>query len=250
MTLRRTTCLLLALVWVTAPASEPTSHNGGLASSVLAKRLKQYLSGPDDDYRLGVRITSRWNNGRRSVVRLSVQHRQLRNGTSFQYRVKFAGNVRDYCLACGNAKRQSTCKGKSISNIPSLNQRLPETLLPWSELVLGVCGDWKIRTPKTSNGADPSTKMFEILPAGADHNHQNAWTRTMAYLDRTSGRPLRFERLDTQGKKVSTVRILETARFGGKLGVRRASMEFPEGKVLLEVRSAQLGSAALTPVLE
>ncbi len=70
-------------------------------------RIEQLLRGPNDDYQTELRVTSRWHDGRKSVVQLKIQRRRLPHGDRFDYRMIGDRETRAWCTICtagGNSK--------------------------------------------------------------------------------------------------------------------------------------------------
>ncbi len=112
--------------------------------------------------------------------------------------------------------------------------------------MLGACGQWALTAvpgADTLGDTGPAYRLqYRPLTSGLPGSE------ALLYLKPGSDTPSWIERLDLHGDPLRTLRILETGTLGDHVGIRRALIERPSGRILLEVRSAQIGGPPLDPL--
>ncbi len=198
--------------------------------------LEQFLSGPDEPYRAELRITSRPRQGDGSVSRLVVQRSDTGDVRQIEYRLTTNGVTRHWCLRCAAAAGLRDCPMAPQARSIDLARDLPDTLLPWEELVLGACGGWTITPlPSAPTAAAPSYQV-DFRSLGPEQGSRSALIAVDA-----SGVPSSIEHRNADGERLRTIRLLETGTHAGFTGARRALIDRPDGQVLLELRNIQIG---------
>lgn len=234
--------LLLGCVIAAQAGTEPPLQSHG----ALAIRLQRLLQRSGQDYRVDIRITSRSVQGDPSVAHLTATRETNPRGDRLTFSLQSDDTRRRYCLDCAQGNDVAPCDGAKSTASGTPDGMLPGTLLPWEELIVGACGTWQVSEQTTGGTRDPSSPIsFDVrLPHPPD---RLSWRKTVARVDPLSGLPTRFDRLDADGRLVRSVRVLEVGRIANWEGIRRAVIELPEGKVLMEVRGVSLQRPAITP---
>lgn len=242
--------LVLGLLWCGLAQTEPIAGRAAEPIPATATRLQRLLRRTGQDYEVDIRITSRGSDqGSPSGVRLIASRKASPTGDRLRFRLEEGEGSHRYCLDCTRAGRARPCPGSPEERIPPGSEPLAGTLLPWEELLVGACGTWEVTAlpnpPGSGSGLPPRYEVrLSPSPVGL------SWARTLAEVDPASGKPIRFDRLDRSGRVVRSVKVLEVGAVADWEGIRRALVELPDGKVLMEIRGVRLGGAAFDPMAD
>lgn len=198
------------------------------------KRLTTLLNRPKKDYRVKVRITSRSNNGDHDVVYLWASRDADPQGDVEHF--KITGDeieTQELCLKCLPNGGIANCATESKSIIPDSKTVFPGSILPWEEALVGICGDWVIEKNPLFSPTNQATAEYQVSLSNA--GLKTSWVNTLITMDEKSKNPLYFERINPLGDVFRKIKVLEIGSTGSWRGIRRAIIELPEGKVLMEV---------------
>jgi len=210
-------------------------------SEKTIKRLTTLLNRSGKDYRVNIRITSRGKNDEHSVVYLMATRDADPAGDILQLRISGDNTPsQSICLKCLPKGGVSSCDDQPDVSFPELHAVFPGSILPWEEVLVGACGDWVVENylTESTTGHQPH-QDYQVRLENAAFTH--GWSNTLVTMDTDSKDPLYFDRVDDQGTVLRRIRVLEIGATGSWRGIRRAIIELPEGRVLMEVVSFRKG---------
>ncbi len=239
--LRALLCVITLLSASLVSARQPPakSDEGG---DTTIKRLTTLLNRSGKDYRVKIRITSRSNNGDRNIVYLNATRDADPEGDTLQFKIKGDDtSLQTLCLQCLSTGGVSNCGSGSDALIPEPEMLFPGSILPWEEILVGACGTWVVeKSPLVATTKQLPRQDYQVRLANAAF--ENSWVSTLVTLDTDSGDPVYFDRIDHHGMILRRIKVLEIGRTGSWRGIRRAIIEIPDGRVLMEVVGFRKGA--------
>lgn len=236
----RITLLVICLLSINAALAQKTQAKSGDSDTTI-KRLSMLLNQSGKDYRVKIRITSRSKTDEHSVVYLKATRDADPQGDKLQFEIsgKNTGS-QQMCLKCSPEGTVSICDPHPGASIPALDAAFPGSILPWEEVLVGTCGNWVVeKNQALSTTGDQPLQDYQVRLVSAAFTH--SWSNTLVTMDVDSKEPLYFDRVDSKGVVLRRIRVLEIGTTGSWRGIRRAVVEIPEGRVLMEVVSFRKG---------
>ncbi len=228
----------------------PQLYAGTREGDKIIKRLNKLLNRSGKDYRVKIRITSQGKEGNHSAVYLSATRDADPQGDWLLFHL--AGDntaTQEFCLKCQPDGGVTSCDQGSLVPMNMLGSTLAGSILPWEEILVGSCGSWLVKTdPNGSNSDDERNASYVVQITNAAFDP--GWVTTKIIMDSSSKDPLYFDRIDSQGKLMRRIKVLEIGGAGSWRGIQRAIIEVDEGRVLMEIVDFQKGAGQFKPSRE
>ncbi len=247
---RLRTFLVCVLLWSLNMIFLPQLYAGTREDGKTIKRLNKLLNRSGKDYRVRIRITSKGNEGDHSAVYLSVTRDADPRGDWLLFHLAGDNTVtQEFCLKCQPDGGVTSCDKGSLVPMHMLGSNLSGSILPWEEVLVGSCGSWLVKTDPIASSSDDERKpnyVVQITNAAFDPG----WVTTKIIMDSSSKDPLYFDRIDSQGKSIRRIKVIEIGGVGSWRGIQRAIIEMDEGRVLMEIVDFQKGAGLFKPSRE
>lgn len=209
---------------------------GNVNAETNIKPLQHFLTSPADDFEIQYRITSKSAGTTPFVANINLRGADENGHREYLIEINQSDTKQQYCFACEANYVMQMCKSNDLL-MPDVKQgAVPGTLLPWGELINGLCMDWTVKQSAMTD-VNKDNGIAEIRPK--KRLPRIHWDYTRAYLD-DNGLPAKLERILASGKILRQIRILEIRKLFSMTGVRKVLVEYGSTRVLLEALSMQL----------
>ncbi|MES9940863.1 MAG: hypothetical protein ABW104_02670 [Candidatus Thiodiazotropha sp. 6PLUC2] len=211
------------------------------------QHLENLLNRSGKDYQVKIRITSHTQNGEHLVVILQSTRDAEPTGDRLLFRL--AGeNIPAYnsCLQCSAGGETSACENNSGEFITEPGTHLPGSILPWEEILVGACADWRVgpidnsilseQYPQATYSVEPVTDNFDA-----------SWRSTLIVVDKITGNPDLFLRIDKNNHQLRKIKVVEIGRIGSWTGIRSAIITTQHGRILMEIIGFSMGTDSPKP---
>jgi len=242
--------LFFVLLWSFTMIFLPQLHASSQKNEDTIKRLTKLINRSGRDYRVDIRITSQGNDGGHSVAHLTATRDADPRGDWLQFHLEGdTTKTLEFCLHCLPEGGVTNCNPDSPPPMQMLGSTLPGSSLPWEEILVGSCGTWVVEAvPTASESGHQDTFGYTVTISNAAFNP--GWITTKITMDSKSKDPLFFDRIDSEGRLVRRIRVLEIGRVGGWRGIRQAIIESDDGRVLMEITGFKKGTGQFKPSRE
>jgi len=189
---------------------------------------KRLLAEPEGDTKVRIRVTSQFPSGNVTTSYITLIRNQARNIK--KYLIQIDGNEQEHqiCFQCNSRNEKKSCVDSSYSQ--KKNEKIPGTLLPWSEVLGSLCNEWSVSRLADRPEGLATVKIVSTRPL--------AWYYTLAYYGPDS-LPVKFERYDKDDTLQYTIQVLEIKRTVWGTGIKRSLLFDPQNKwrIIVEVVS-------------